>query len=459
MLPEDARCGRDREHEMSAAQPETRDDLVGTAITSMGSTRGSPTQIPASRYTSPEFAALEHERVWPRVWQIACSVDHVSEPGDYFEYRVGRYSVLIVRGRDGELRAFQNACKHRGNVLCTGAGQGLRNLRCAYHGWVYDLQGGLRGIPSHRGFGDEIDRDSLALTPVRVDTFGPMVFINLDPDAMSLADYLEAVPADSAWAGLDEFRCTARLVTQAPANWKLVSDGFSETYHVQTLHREMLGSIDDIDAPQEIWGHTGVSRQVYGVPSPRLRAADDQTVWESFIVTQGGRMGIEEVCPAPAVPEGQTMMEVIADRIRDYQAKAKGIDLSRFDARQILELHQYNLFPNVTVLISADILQVLCSRPGPTPDEAELIAMSFEREVAGQPRGRPFDVEMGMEAADFGFVLNQDVEVLRNAQIGVHQPGFTHLNLSSEEARIINLHRNLERYIGIEPSEMRGGPR
>jgi hypothetical protein len=170
-------------------------------------------------------------------------------------------------------------------------------------------------------------------------------------------------------------------------------------------------------------------------------------------------MGIEEPCPAPKVPNGQTMMDVIASRIRDHQRETKGIDLSRFDSRQILELHQYNLFPNVTVLISADLLQVLCSRPGPTPDEAELIGISFEREVEDQPRGRPFDVEMEMEGADFGFVLNQDVEVLRSAQIGVHQPGFTHLNLSSEEARIINLHRNLERYIGIEPSEMEGGPR
>ena len=432
-------------------------DLVGTAITSMGSTRGTPTRIPASRYTSKEFAELEHEYVWPKVWQVACSVDHVAEPGDYFELRVGRYSVILVRGRDGELRAFQNACQHRGNVLCTGSGQGLRNLRCPYHGWMYDLRGALQGVPSQKGFG-ELDREGLALKPVQVDTWGPMVFVNLDPDAMPLGTYLEGVPEDSAWLELDGFRCTATLRTHAPANWKMVSDGFSETYHVQTLHSEMLGSIDDIDAPQHIWGHCGVSRQRYGVPSPRLSRADDQVVWDSFIVTQGGRMGIETSCPVPEVPEGGTIHDLIADRIRDYQLAEKGIDLSRFDARQILELHQYNLFPNVTVLISADILQVLCSRPGPTPDEAELIGMMFEREVPDTPRGRPFDVEMDMETADFGFVLNQDVEVLRNAQTGVHQPGFTHLNLSSEEVRIINLHRNLERYIGIDPSEMTGGP-
>jgi phenylpropionate dioxygenase-like ring-hydroxylating dioxygenase large terminal subunit len=436
----------------------TREDLLGTAITSVGNADGSPVKIPASRYTSRDFAELEHARVWPRVWQIACSADHVSQPGDYFEYRVGRYAVLIVRGRDGVLRAFQNACKHRGNVLCTGAGQGLKNLRCAYHGWMYDLRGELTGIPSHRGFGAKTDRAALALTPVRVETWGPMVFVNLDPNAISLADYLEAVPGDSAHLEIDRFRCFATVRTRAPANWKLVADGFSETYHVQTLHRDMLGSMDDIDAGQRIWGHTGVSKQLYGVPSPRLVKSDDQLVWDSFIATQGERMGVTKSCPAPPVPPGQKLMDVIAQKIREHQQATNGVDLSRFSARQLLELHQYNIFPNLTVLITADLLQVLCARPGPSPDEAELVGMTFYPETPGVAHARPVDVDLPMEQANFGLVLNQDIQILRDAQRGVHQPGFTHLNLSCEEARLINTHRNLERYIGISPSEITGGP-
>jgi len=74
---------------------------VGSAITTVGSSKGSPTMVPTSRYTSPEFAQLELQKMLPRVWQIACSVDHVAEPGDYYEYRCGPYSVLIVRGDDG----------------------------------------------------------------------------------------------------------------------------------------------------------------------------------------------------------------------------------------------------------------------------------------------------------------------------------------------------------------------
>ena len=90
----------------------------------IGTPGAGPTRIPAARYTSPAFADLEHERLWPHVWQIACTVDHVAHPGDVYELRCGWLSVLIVRGDDGELRAFQNACRHRGNSLCEGMSSG-----------------------------------------------------------------------------------------------------------------------------------------------------------------------------------------------------------------------------------------------------------------------------------------------------------------------------------------------
>src|SRR6202043_830653 len=123
------------------AEARTNEELLGTAITASGTVVAKPVRIPKTRYTSPEFAALEEERMWPKVWQVACTVDHVPEPGDYFEYRCGPYSLLIVRGDDGTLRAFQNVCRHRGNSLCAGSGAGLRELRCGYHGWTWDLCG------------------------------------------------------------------------------------------------------------------------------------------------------------------------------------------------------------------------------------------------------------------------------------------------------------------------------
>jgi choline monooxygenase len=433
---------------------------VGSAITTMGSAEGSPTRIPVSRYISPEFAALEAERLWPRVWQIACSVDHVALPGDFFEYRVGTLAVLIVRGDDGELRAFQNVCRHRGNVLCTGAGSGLSELRCGYHRWSWDLQGRLREVPSRRGFG-LLRNEDFPLLAAGVDTWGPIVFVNLDPDAMPLADYLEGVPDDIAWARIEEFRCTASVVVPIEANWKTISDGFSETYHVQGLHREMLASMDDINSAQRLWRHHGKSAQPYGVPSPRFRRTpSDQEVWDSFVQTQGGRMGVTEQGPVPAVPEGSTVADVIADGIRRHHHATNGVDLSRFDTAQMLGLNQYNLFPNATVLVAPDLMTILCGRPGPTPDSGQMVGINFRRAPsADEPRTRPVDVTVPAGGADFGMVLNQDVAVLPQVQRGMHQPGFTHLALSSEECRLINTHRNLERYLDIEPSEMSGGPR
>lgn len=413
-----------------------------------------PVLIPTYRYTSEEFAARENERLWPRVWQLACSVDHVRAPGDWYEYRAGWLSALIVRGDDGELRAFQNACRHRGNMICQGSGQGLTTLRCPFHRWTWDLAGRLREVPDRRGFGPGLTNDRFGLLPVRVDTWGPMVFVSFETDGPSLGEFLEGVPADAAWARLEGFRCVAMTHTPVDSNWKVVTEGFSETYHVQGIHPEMLGSIDDVHAPQRLWGLHGASYQRYGVPSPRVRDATDQSVWDSFLVTQGNRLGVEMAPgPAPEVPAGQTMADVIAERIRSYQA-GTGVDISEFGTDQILRLSQYNLFPNTTVLVwGGDMLNVLQARPGSTPDRAELVMFLFYRRPPDAAPARPLELEVG-DDANLGLVIGQDVGILRTAQRGLHQPGLSHLAVGAEECRIINAHRALERYLGIEPTEL-----
>lgn len=404
-----------------------------------------PYRIPADRYTSPEFAALENERLWPHVWQVACSVDHVARPGDAADCRLGALSALVVRGSDGRLRAFQNVCRHRGNTICHGNRQGLSELRCPYHRWAWDLEGGLREVPSRRGFGS-LPTGELGLIPVAVDEWGPLVFVNFDPDAAPLVEWLEGVPADAAWSGLEQFRCVATATTQVPCNWKVVADGFSETYHVQGIHQEMLASMDDVHAPQHIWGRHSVSYQQYGVASPRLGPdLDPAEVWRSFVEVMGNRVGPGE---APPVPEGSTMQDVIAARIKEVQAAA-GVDLGRFTTEAVLRLAQYNLFPNATLLVWGDMVNLLVGRPGPAPDRAELASYIFTRapEAAG-PRRPPIDVERSPDA-DFGLVLNADVRVLLTMQRGLSQPGFRELVLSAEECRIINFHRNLERQLGL----------
>ncbi|BBU23708.1 aromatic ring-hydroxylating oxygenase subunit alpha [Mycobacterium xenopi] len=416
-----------------------------------------PTLVPAERYYSPAFAQLELQRMWPKVWQVACTVDHVADPGDYFEYRCGPYSILIVRGDDGALRAFQNVCRHRGNSLCAGSGSGLRELRCGYHGWTWDLAGALKRVPRRKGFGG-IRMSDFPLFAAGVDTWERLVFVNLDLDATPLMDFLEAMPHDVAWCGLGDFRCYATMTVEIDANWKTIADGYSETYHVQTLHPELHKCMDDVYAPQVIWGHTGKSEQLYGVPSPDLKQTpSDAEVWDAYVDTQGALMGVAEGTPLPPDQGAKSVADVIAERTRAF-ATERGVDLSWASTDQLMRLHQYNVFPNMTLLTNADHLTVMASRPGPDPDHGELVMMLWTRMPPGAPRSRPTDVRMTADEAAAGLVMTQDISVLAGVQRGLHQPGLTHLVLSTEERRVINMHRNLERYLELpESARMIGG--
>jgi phenylpropionate dioxygenase-like ring-hydroxylating dioxygenase large terminal subunit len=295
----------------------------------------------------------------------------------------------------------------------------------------------------------------LPLFAVRVDTWERLVFVNLDLDAAPLVDYLEAAPEDIAWLGLGDFRCYATMTVDVAANWKTIADGFSETYHIQTLHPELHRCMDDVYAPQVIWGHTGKSEQLYGVPSPHLKhVPSDAEVWDAYVCTQGALMGVAEGTPFPADQRrpGQSVAEVIAERTRAFAA-GRGVDLSWASTDQVMRLHQYNIFPNLTLLANADHLTVMTSRPGPDPDHGELVMMLWTRMPPSAPRCKPADVRMTADEAQPGLVLTQDISILAGLQRGLHQPGLTHVMLSAEERRVINMHRNLERYLGLPEEE------
>ena len=425
----------------------------------IGPPPASPTRVPAARYYCTEFASLENAHMWPRVWQLACTLDHVAEPGDFFEYRCGPYSVLIVRDDTGQLRAFQNVCRHRGNSLCTGTGSQLSELRCGYHGWTWDLAGALKRVPNRKGFG-ALHMGDFPLIAVRVEVWERLVFVNLDVSAMPLADYLEAVPQDIAWCGLGDFRCYATMTVEVDANWKTITDGYSETYHIQTLHPELHRCMDDVYAPQVIWGHTGKSEQIYGVPSPQIKETlSDGDVWDAYVCTQGALMGVAEYTPFPADRCGprESVADVIAERTKAFAA-GRGVDLGWASTDQMMRLHQYNVFPNMTLLVNADHLTVMTSHPGPDPDHGELVMILWTRMPPGAPRVKPADVRLKADDAHPGLVLTQDITVLAGLQRGLHQPGLTHLTLSNEERRVINTHRNLERYLDLPESDrMTGG--
>ncbi len=421
-------------------------------------------RIPVDCYISADFAALELARLWPRVWQFACSIDDVAHPGDVYEHTIGPYSLIIVHGEDGELRAFQNVCQHRGAELCTGNQHGVTELRCPFHRWTWNLDGTLSEIPSRKEFG--IRNEELGLIPARVDTWGPLVFVNLDPDAEPLYEFLDPVPADALWADIDRFACNAAVAIHVDCNWKTLIEGFSETYHVQGIHREMLPMCDDVRGPQTTWQRHGKLQQSYGLASPRLHERpNDQQIWEAFVEVMGARAGADTIEAAGIVPNHGTTLELrasIAQRIREHGA-AKGIDYERFSDAEMIDMHQYNIFPNITVLVFADMVNVVRARPGADPDHSYIDMWNFApiptvagggsvaTTVATDTTTRVAPLHVELQAADgdlMGLILGQDVKNFGRSQRGLHQPGLAHLNVSeTEECRIVSLHRNLAEYL------------
>ena len=203
-------------------------------------------------YVSVEFHALERDRIFARSWVPVCVADELAEPGSFVVCEVAGRSLIVCRNRAGELRAHHNVCRHRGSRLCAEAsGRVERFFQCPYHAWAYDLDGRLLGTPlftpeagipdDQRGLFDmsgvrEFDKADHGLVPARVEAWGCLVFVCLDPDAPALADELGDLPARLDGYRLGEQRLLRRVEYAIEANWKLVAENFMEYYHLPWVH-------------------------------------------------------------------------------------------------------------------------------------------------------------------------------------------------------------------------------
>jgi choline monooxygenase len=192
--------------------------------------------LPWSWYTDPAVLELERERIFRRSWQYIGHAGDVPEPGSFFATRVADLPVVIVRDREDELRAFLNVCRHRGSLVCEGSGR-RETLQCPYHAWTYGLDGRLITAPRGNKEGG-IPKDELGLVPLRLETWGPLIFVNPDAEAGPLEDFLDGIPERVAEAGIDfeRMRFLQRYEYELEANWKVSAENFLECYHCPTAH-------------------------------------------------------------------------------------------------------------------------------------------------------------------------------------------------------------------------------
>jgi choline monooxygenase len=193
--------------------------------------------LPWNWYFEPEILRREQEAIFRRSWQYVGHLGQVGEPGSYFAGRAGDVPVVVTRPADGELRAFLNVCRHRGSVLVEGEGT-RATLQCPYHAWTYGLDGGLRAAPRSD---ETAPREELGLLPLRVDTWGPFVFVNPSAEGESLRETLGEL-----WEALtlDGLEFHHRVEYELESNWKVACENFLECYHCAVAHPGFSAIVD-----------------------------------------------------------------------------------------------------------------------------------------------------------------------------------------------------------------------
>ena len=430
--------------------------------------------IPADHYTSPEFLALETEHVWPYVWQIACREQDVREPGSYITVDVLRDSIVVARTAEGELHAFHNVCSHRGRRLVDGAGK-ARVLRCNFHGWQYNLDGSVhqlldpedwKGCPQ---FGD----DDLALRPVRVDTWGGWVFINMDPDAEPLRDYLAPLPQYLDCYELDKLSYRWHARVKVPCNWKVALEAFNEAYHVSATHPQQLPYYGEDKTANKVFGRHGKfyyepsADYPVGAPSPRLgrevpkdlrqNIVDYFQMWNNELGAFFSERDAEAVRRIMTeVPEDASAFEIMGAALQ-FQAEASiasGAGWPDITMEQVADaMTDWHVFPNHVFLPWPSGILGYRALPHPSdPDVCYFDVYSLQRYAPGFDHPYKSYDFMGdddwREFKKLSIILAQDIDNMMDVQRGMHSRAFPGARTNPvQEVTVSNFHRVLLDYI------------
>jgi phenylpropionate dioxygenase-like ring-hydroxylating dioxygenase large terminal subunit len=441
-------------------------------MTTDGANRVRPDFIPAEDYACREFAALEKERLWPRVWQVACRQEQVPEVGDQLVYEICEDSILIVRSAPDEIRAFYNACSHRGRMLATGQRR-TREMVCPFHGWRFNLQGKCTHIPYFENWEGKMSLDEVGLTPVRCERWGGFVFINLDPDCEPLADFLGEVIEKIGPYEFETHSFRWGAAVETDSNWKLALEAFNEAYHVQTTHAQLLQTFDDRSQGIAAGPHGYLKRDSnsHGIGTPSLllkkpRPKDTRPVILEYMreMTHDVRSIFSERDLAAAtrilteLPEDATPIEVLTAtlKFRREAALAAGVGWPEMTPQQMSENGSvWHIFPNLIVLVGPTASLWYRARPigkGDDPGRCLFEFWALERYPPGYAPKPQIDYYSDYrDFKDLPPFLAQDYENIPYLQKGVRSRGFKGARPNPRaEAVLTNFHRAVREMVGRE---------
>ena len=195
-------------------------------------------------YTNPDLSELEQQNIFGKTWLYAGHAASLEQPGSVMTVEIAGRSVLIMRSKQGELSAFHNACTHRGAALkSTSEPVSTNCLVCPYHGWTFDTAGNLKGLPEKNRFGNDIDLEKLSLKRVKLETWGPLMFVAFTQTVPPLSEFLGEAIALMAGFPMGSLALLFEQDYEMDCNWKAFHDNSLCDYHVNIAHQNTLKDI------------------------------------------------------------------------------------------------------------------------------------------------------------------------------------------------------------------------
>lgn len=402
------------------------------------------------RYTSQAYHDREVEKMWRKVWQVACWAEDIPDVGDTLVYDIVDDSIVLVRTAPETIKAYYNSCLHRGTQLVAGSAH-LRNLRCPFHGWTWNLDGTVKDIPCKWDF-PQVDEDKFGLPEVRVGIWNGWVFITLDNEAKPLADYLGELPSQWAQHPMTTKYKVAHAAAIVPCNWKVALEAFMESYHAPATHPQLSLIFGDTNTQYDVFSsHINRMIAITGIPSPTVGEwFDQQAIVDAYFAEQEGTDA------EFTIPEGVSARAFIAEVMRK-QLSATGLDTSGFSDSETLDAAVYGVFPNFLPFIGSGVPIATRFRPnGNDPRSAILEVMKFAPLPTDGPRPASapvFWIDDGdwstvPNIGGLGPIMNQDMSNLGLVQRGLNTRNGRDVVMSDyQESRIRHFAQTLDTYI------------
>ena len=397
------------------------------------------------RYTSAAWHEREVEKLWKKVWQFACREEDIPDPGDHYRYDIAGMSFLVVRTETGELKAYPNACLHRGRMLKEFDGNAAE-LRCPFHGFCWKLDGQLKEIPADWDF-PQINQSEFSLPEIPLAVWAGFIFINPDQSCDPFDDFIKDLAGQFERWNLGGLYKQAHAAKVMPCNWKIAQEAFCEAFHVNATHPQIMRSIGDVNSQVDVWENCARVIPAGGTHSPLLSDVSDPDLIRAM-------MDLDHDAEVPDIPEGVSLRTFLADRSRENLKAIAGDRAETYCDAELMDSLDYTLFPNFHPWGAFNGI-VYRFRPNGNDHRSSIMECMMlapfegERPPAAQVHWLKEDETWSSVLGFLGKVFDQDSFNMPKVQQGLEATYMDGIVLSGyQESKVRWLHHKLTEWVG-----------